>query len=105
MREAKERQEEAKAKSRRQDQELMGSLPERERRLFKEDGTPTQMNTAKWPFSIEEDALNVYVDIALPKFLESNMVRSPRSPLTHSLTSRGSQAEPCFRSSCVSDGR
>jgi hypothetical protein len=42
MRENKEKQEEAKAKSKRQDQELMGSLPERERRLFKDDGTPTQ---------------------------------------------------------------
>ena len=75
MREAKERQEEAKAKSRRQDQELMGSLPERERRLFKEDGTPTQMNTAKWPFSIEEDELHVIVDVALPRFLDSAAVR------------------------------
>lgn len=81
---------------------LFGAQPKRERRFFKDDGTPIQMNTAKWPFSIEEDALNVYVDIALPKFLESNMVRSPRSPLTHSLTSR---AEPFSRSSCVSDGR
>ena len=32
------------------------------------------MNTAKWPFSIEEDSLNVYVDVALPKFLDSAMV-------------------------------
>ena len=25
-----------------------------------------QMNTAKWPFAIEEDGANVFVDIALP---------------------------------------
>ena len=110
MREAKEKQEEARAKSKRQDQELLGSLPERERRLFKEDGTPTQararrmhgtrtayarfqsggvcmacahaprvhasmqMNTAKWPFSIDEDALHVIIDVALPRFLDSAAV-------------------------------
>ena len=83
---------------------LFGDQPQRERRLFKDDGTPTQMNTAKWPFSIDEDGasargrslawpprrlghrpkagrsrppsagLNVYVDVALPKFLDSAMV-------------------------------
>ena len=41
MREAKETQEEARAKSRRQG-DLFGDQPERERRLYKEDGTPTQ---------------------------------------------------------------
>ena len=55
---------------------LFGAQPKRERRFFKDDGTPIQMNTAKWPFAIEEDALNVYVDIALPKFLDSAMVSS-----------------------------
>ena len=49
---------------------------QRERtRFYKDDGTPIQMNTAKWPFSIEEDGLNVYVDVALPRFLDSNAVR------------------------------
>ena len=52
----------------------------RERRFFKDDGTPIQMNTAKWPFSIEEDSLNVYVDVALPKFLDSAMVGVCLSP-------------------------
>ena len=33
------------------------------------------MNTAKWPFAIDEDGLNVYVDVALPKFLDSAQVR------------------------------
>ena len=48
---------------------------QRERRFFRDDGTPIQMNTAKWPFSVDEDALNVYVDVALPKFLDSAAVR------------------------------
>ena len=46
-----------------------------ERRFFKDDGTPVQMNTAKWPFSIEEDELHVIVDVALPRFLDSAAVR------------------------------
>ena len=51
---------------------------QRERtRFFRDDGTPIQMNTAKWPFSIEEDGLNVYVDVALPRFLDSAAVRTP----------------------------
>mgnify|MGYP004238599549 FL=1 len=33
------------------------------------------MNTAKWPFSVEEDELNVVVDVALPRFLDSAAVR------------------------------
>ena len=33
-----------------------------------------QMNTAKWPFSIDEDALHVIVDVALPRFLDSAAV-------------------------------
>ena len=33
------------------------------------------MNTAKWPFSIEDDGENVIVDLALPKFLASEQVR------------------------------
>jgi hypothetical protein len=32
------------------------------------------MNTAKWPFSIDEDGAVVYVDVALPKFLDSAQV-------------------------------
>ena len=36
---------------------------------------PVQMNTAKWPFSVEEDELNVVVDVALPLFLDSAAVR------------------------------
>ena len=55
---------------------LFPDQPARERRFFKEDGTPNQMNTAKWPFSIEEDGQAVYVDVALPKFMDSAMVRS-----------------------------
>ena len=60
---------------------IFGDQPQRERRFFKDDGTPVQMNTAKWPFSIEEDGQAVYVDIALPKFLDSAQVGSrPRAP-------------------------
>ena len=53
---------------------LFADQQPRARRFFKDDGTPIQMNTAKWPFSIEEDDLNVYVDVALPRFLDSNAV-------------------------------
>lgn len=49
-----------------------------ERRLLKEDGTPVQMNTAKWPFSIEDDGATITVDVALPKFLDSAQVRTCR---------------------------
>lgn len=59
---------------------LFGDQPVRERRYFREDGTPIQMNTAKWPFSIDEDGLNVYVDIALPKFLDSAAVDADIQP-------------------------
>ena len=55
---------------------LFADQQPRARRFFKDDGTPIQMNTAKWPFSIEEDDLNVYVDVALPRFLDSNAVRA-----------------------------
>ena len=48
---------------------------QRERRLLKEDGTPNQMNTAKWPFALDDDGENVTVDLALPKFLDSAAVR------------------------------
>ena len=41
---------------------------------MKDDGTPVQMNTHKWPFSIEDDGINVVVDVALPKFLDSAQV-------------------------------
>lgn len=37
-----------------------------------------QMNTAKWPFSIDDDGENIVVDIALPKFLDSAQVRCLR---------------------------
>jgi len=60
---------------------LFGDQAPRERRFFKEDGTPIQMNTAKWPFSIEEDAMNVYIDVALPKFLDSAAVDADVQPL------------------------
>ena len=58
-----------------QTETLFADQQPRERRFFKEDGTPIQMNTAKWPFAIDEDGLNVYVDVALPKFLDSAQVR------------------------------
>ena len=81
-REQREQQEEARQKGRRggpgdnmfQDQ-IMG-----ERRLLKEDGTPVQMNTAKWPFAIEDDGATIIVDVALPKFLDSAQASVPRRP-------------------------
>ena len=79
VREANEAKEEARAKAKRDDF-MFGDQPERERRLFKDDGTPTQMNTAKWPFSIEDDGTNVRVDVALPKFLDSAQARARPEP-------------------------
>lgn len=64
------------------DRGLFGDQPERQRRFFRADGTPNQMNTAKWPFSVEEDGAAVYIDIALPKFLDSAQVTCASSP-TH----------------------
>ena len=75
-----EEQEEKRAASRRKGDTIFGDQPMRDRRMFKDDGTPVQMNTAKWPFSIEEDSLNVYVDVALPKFLDSAMVDADVQP-------------------------
>ena len=34
------------------------------------------MNTAKWPFSIDDDGTDVILDVALPKFLDS--AQAPR---------------------------
>jgi len=81
-REQREQQEEARQKGRRggpgdnmfQDQ-IMG-----ERRLLKEDGTPVQMNTAKWPFAIEDDGATIIVDVALPKFLDSAQIDADVQP-------------------------
>ena len=65
------------------------------------------MNTAKRLFAIEEDALNVYVDIALPKFLDSAMqssrlfrrvvvaaARRCRTPLLHADAVCAAAAKP-----------
>ena len=80
-RELREIEEEKEAYRRKaQTETLFGDQQPRERRFFKEDGTPIQMNTAKWPFSIDEDGLNVYVDIALPKFLDSAQVDADVQP-------------------------
>merc|ERR1719199_1529506 len=62
------------------DRGLFGDQPERQRRFFRADGTPNQMNTAKWPFSVEEDGAAVYIDIALPKFLDSAQVDADVQP-------------------------
>ena len=53
---------------------MFGDQQLAERRLLKEDGSPVQMNTAKWPFSIEDDGATITVDVALPKFLDSAQV-------------------------------
>ena len=60
--------------------DLFSDQPARQRRLYKDDGTPIQMNTAKWPFSIEDDGTNVRVDVALPKFLDSAQARARPEP-------------------------
>ena len=67
---------------------LFGDQAPRERRFFKEDGTPIQMNTAKWPFSIDEDGLHVYVHVALPKFLDSAQVDADVQPTYVRVTSK-----------------
>ena len=78
-REVKEKQEEARHKSRRggPGDDLFRDQMGGERRMFKEDGTPVQMNTAKWPFEMEDDGTNITVDVALPKFLDSAQVWPP----------------------------
>ena len=79
LRQVEEEKERSRAEAQRQDF-LFGDQPERERRYFKDDGTPTQMNTGKWPFSIEDDGVNVMVDVALPRFLDSAQARAARRP-------------------------
>jgi len=65
--------EEEKEETRRKgaSRDLFGDQQPRERRLFRDDGTPNQMNTAKWPFSLDDDGEAVTLDLALPKFLDS----------------------------------
>jgi len=74
--------EENKERQRRDAQKdtLFGDQTPRERRLLREDGTPNQMNTAKWPFSIEDDGENILVDLALPKFLDSAQIDADVQP-------------------------
>jgi len=38
------------------------------------------MNTAKWPFSIEDDGASVVLDIALPRFLDSAQIDADVQP-------------------------
>ena len=81
LRQVEEEKERSRAEAQRQDF-LFGDQPERERRYFKDDGTPTQMHTGKWPFSIEDDGVNVMVDVALPRFLDSAQARrAPARPI------------------------
>jgi len=81
VRETQEKQEEERQKSRRGGPgDLFGDQPERERRLLKDDGTPVQMNTAKWPFAIEDDGTEITLDVALPKFLDSAQIDADVQP-------------------------
>jgi len=82
---------------------LFGDQPERERRFFREDGTPTQMNTAKWPFSIEEDGQAVYVDIALPKFLDSAQVDADVQPTYVRVTAKKNVLQLVLPSEVLTD--
>mmetsp|Transcript_11850 Transcript_11850/g.39263 ORF Transcript_11850/g.39263 Transcript_11850/m.39263 type:complete len:348 (-) Transcript_11850:442-1485(-) len=83
-REQREAQEAAKEGTRRGgpgDAPLFGDQMGGERRFFKADGTtPVQMNTAKWPFSIEDDGASVVLDIALPRFLDSAQIDADVQP-------------------------
>lgn len=80
LRETEEAKNEYRKKA--QTESLFGDQAPRARRMFKDDGSIVQMNTAKWPFSIEEDGLEVRVDIALPKFLDSAQVGTARADAT-----------------------
>eukprot|EP00741_Cyanophora_paradoxa_P008862 tig00001388_g8579.t1 len=75
-----------KAKAEREEQERIANEartfkePKKEKRgpelSFTEEGLPRQRNDARWDFSINEDAarLNVVVDIAFPKFLDTSLI-------------------------------
>lgn len=79
LREAEEAKE-AYQKASRNKGDLFHDQTPRERRLFKADGTPVQMNTAKWPFSMDDDGTSIVVDVALPKFLDSAQVDADVQP-------------------------
>lgn len=81
--EARERKlevEEQRRASQRKDDYLLGIEPERPRRLFRDDGTPIQMNTGKWPFRIDETREEVLVDISFPKFLDTAQIDAEVQP-------------------------
>jgi len=78
LREIEENKEAARKKAQKND--LFTDQTPRERRFFKDDGTPVQMNTAKWPFAVDEDGEKVTVDVALPKFLDSAQIDADVQP-------------------------
>lgn len=81
--EARERKlevEESRRASQRKDDYLLGIGPERPRRLFRDDGSPLQMNSGKWPFTITEDGAEVRVDVAFPKFLDTAQIDAEVQP-------------------------
>jgi len=79
LREIEEKKEETRRKAQKEDPLFPDQTP-RQRRFFKDDGTPTQMNTAKWPFAVDEDGEKVTVDVALPKFLDSAQIDADVQP-------------------------
>lgn len=81
VREANEKQEAARNKSQRGSCFEFGQQPVRERRFFRDDGTPLLMNTAKWPFSVDDDGTSIKVDVALPKFLDSAQIEVDIQPM------------------------
>jgi len=78
LREIEQQKEKQRAEAQKRD--LFHDPTPRERRLFKDDGTPNQMNTAKWPFSIDDDGESIIVDLALPKFLDSAQIDADVQP-------------------------
>ncbi|KAG8457132.1 hypothetical protein KFE25_012707 [Diacronema lutheri] len=79
-RERKLEVEEQRRASQRKDDYLLGIAPDRPRRFFKEDGTPVQMNTGKWPFRMDEGRDEVTVDISFPKFLDTAQIDAEVQP-------------------------
>lgn len=78
---SKQEEVEAKRKGSRPGQSICGEPARRERRYLRDDGTLIQMNSAKWPFSVEDNGTDVTVDVALPKFLDSAQIDADVQPL------------------------
>jgi len=88
LREIEEQKEASRKKAQDRSNDLFSGQRPRERRFFKDDGTPVQMNTGKWPFSIDDDGVSITVDVALPKFLDSAQIDADVQPTYVRITAK-----------------